>query len=76
VAKAQAEWIDPKVVSQFGIAHSDVASDPFAKAHASKDAQCSGEARFAISPLFFNVVKGRHRQKIGVATKGCFSQVG
>jgi hypothetical protein len=73
VAKAQTEWIDPKVISEFGVAHGDVASDSFAKAHSSKDAQRSSKARFAVSPLFFDVVEGRHRQKIGIAAQGCFS---
>jgi hypothetical protein len=61
------------VISEFGVTNGDVSRNSFAKAHSSKDAQRSSKARFAVSPLFFDVVEGRHRQKIGIAAKGCFS---
>ena len=61
VSKAQAKWVDPKVVSQFGVAHGDVAGNAFTKTHTTENTQGAGEARLAIDALFFKGVECWHR---------------
>jgi hypothetical protein len=73
VAKAQAEWVDPKVISEFGVTNSDVSSHAFTKTHAPKNTKGASEARLTIGALFFDIVEGWHCEQIGVATEsGCF----
>ena len=44
VTKAQAKWVDPKVISEFGVADGDMSRDSFAKSHATENAQGTSEA--------------------------------
>jgi hypothetical protein len=44
VTKAQAKWVDPKVISEFGVADGDMSCDSFAKSHATENAQGTSEA--------------------------------
>jgi hypothetical protein len=44
VTKAQTKWVDPKVISEFGVADGDMSRDSFAKSHATENAQSTGEA--------------------------------
>ncbi len=57
VTKTLAKWIDPEMIGEFGITHSDVAGNTFTETEAPEDAQRPGEFRFSVCAFFLNCLK-------------------